>query len=110
MMTPKRKFIPHHSSHGLPRSAAARSDDEAGCRFSKQEDGLVIHCQPRLVTGRKILLKENGKDFRCDIFQKNYSSKSALNTHRKKLHSDIWALLNLLIVRRVQKASKHPEV
>ena len=25
----------------------------------------------------------------CNIFQKNYSSKSALNTHRKKLHSDM---------------------
>ena len=89
MMTPKRKFIPHHSSRGSPRSAAARSDDEAGCRFSKQEDVLAIHCQPRLVTGRKIRLKENGKDFKCDICQKNFSSKSALNTHRKTIHSDV---------------------
>ena len=89
MMTPKRKSIPHHSSRGLPRSAAARSDDEAGCRFSKQEDVLAIHCQPRLVTGRKIRLKENGKDFKCDICQKNFSSKSALNTHRKTIHYDV---------------------
>ena len=89
MMIPKRKFILHHSSRGLPRSAAARSDDEAGCRFSKQEDVFVIHHQPRLVTGRKIRLKENGKDFKCDICQKNYSTKSALNTHRKTIHSDV---------------------
>ena len=89
MMTPKRKLIPHHSLRGLPRSAAARSDDEAGCRFSTQEDVLAIHCQPRLVTGRKIRLKENGKDFKCDICQKNFSSKSALNTHRKTIHSDV---------------------
>ena len=58
MMTPKRKPIPHHSSRGLPRSAAARSDDEAGCRFSKQEDAFTIHRQPQLVTGKKIRLKE----------------------------------------------------
>ena len=77
MMTHKRKFIPHHSSRGSPRSAAARSDDEAGCRFSKQEDVLAIHCQPRLVTGRKIRLKENGKDIRCDICRNNFSGKSA---------------------------------
>ena len=50
---------------------------------------MAIHCQPRLVTGRKIRLKENGKDFKCDICQKNFLSKSALNTHRKTIHSDV---------------------
>ena len=87
-MTPKRKFIPRHSSLGLPTSDAARVDDEEGCRLSKQEDVLVIRCQPRLVTGRKIRHKENGKDFKCDILSKEFLEQ--VSTKHTQKNNTFW--------------------
>jgi hypothetical protein len=43
-------------------------------------------------------------------FVKRITLASQHLTHTGKKNILIWALLNLLIVRRVQKASKHPEV